>query len=122
MDPETTVSWYGLKPDEDIIIRDKRIWKPFEVRIVSAEVDFSLQVDPFYTISDLKNRIQTLHPEKFGTIRDECRLYQVGFAAYDEWMANPDQWVMQTDEDDLVVELGNYGNKLFGLKKVSVPE
>ena len=120
MDPDKPVSWYEIKPNEEIIIRDKNIWKPFQVRIVSAEVDFSLQVDPFYKIHDLKRRIQFLHPELFGTLRDECRLYQVGPKAYDDWMKDPGKWMMQTDEEDLVVELGDYGDKLLGLKRVSV--
>lgn len=122
MVPDQLVSWYGLKPGDEIIIRDKRIWKPFQVRIVSKEVDYSLQLDPFYKISDLKRRIQTLHPELFGSTAEECRLYQVGPSEYKEWMSNPDAWMMQTDEDDLVVELGEYGDKLLGLKRVSVQQ
>ena len=120
MDPVKLVSWYEMQPQDEIIIRDKRIWKPFQVRIVSAGVDYSLQVDPFYKLSDLKRRIQTLRPDLFGTTVEECRLYQVGLQEYDDWMLDPDRWMMQTDEDDLVVELGDYGDKLLGLKRVSV--
>lgn len=119
MDPDKAVSWYELKPQEELNIS---IRKPFQVRIVSAEVDYSLQIDAFYKISDLKRRIQSLHPEMFGTLRDECRLYQVGPKAYDAWMADPSKWMMQTDETDLVVDLGEKGDKLLGLKKVSVQQ
>lgn len=122
MEPDQLVSWYELKPGDELIIRDKRIWKPFQVRIVSNEVDYSLQLDPFYRISDLKRRIQTLHPELFGATAEECRLYQVEPMAYEDWMSNPDAWMMQTDEEDLVVELGEYGDKLLGLKRVLVQE
>lgn len=121
MAPNQLISSYGLKPGDEIVIRDKHIWKPFQVRIVSKDVDYSLQVsDSFYKISDLKRRIQTLNPELFGTTAEECRLYQVGASDYEGWMSNPDAWMMQTDEDDLVVELGEYGDKLLGLKRVSV--
>lgn len=122
MEPDQLVSWYELKPGDELIIRDKRIWKPFQVRIVSKDVDYSMQLDPFYRISDLKRRIQTLHPELFGATAEECRLYQVGPMAYEDWMSNPDAWMMQTDEEDLVVELGEYGDKLLGLKRVLVQE
>lgn len=119
LNPDKLVSWYGMKQGEDILIRDTTLWLPLQVRIVNKNVDFSLKLDPYYTIADLRRRIQVLHPEWFGSTPAECRLYYVGPKEVDEWMKGPGKWTMPQADQEKVNKLGEYGEKVFGLKRLS---
>lgn len=115
------ISYYQIKPNEEITIRDAHVFKPLRVNVLIKNVDypFILDFDDRYTILDLKKMLQKLNPSSFGTEPAKLQLYDVGPRAYDDWMKDESAWTVHVPDSEKVRDLGDWADKVFGAREVS---
>ena len=119
LEADKLISYYQIKPNEEIIIRDATVFKPLRVNVLIKNVDYLFMIDAHYTILDLKKMLQKSNPEPFGTEPAKLPLYEVGPRAYNDWMEDKCKWTVQVPDSWLVRGLADWGDKVFGAKRVS---